>query len=218
MSGLDWVLFTVYLAIGVLAAMVIHEYAHAFVATRLHDPMPRQAGRLTLDPRPHLDLFGSLVLPGILLLPVLFGHPLFPIFAYAKPQPVGPWTSRRDRDVTLIALAGIAANLLLAVVVGLVLRVLTPGGQLQLLLIALLQTTVVMAVLHIVPVPGLDASRILARFLPPRAKEVYTGLDQYLPLFALVIFFLFAGPIFSFVSAVGNGICRVVVGSECGLP
>jgi Zn-dependent protease len=98
------------------------------------------------------------------------------------------------------------------------LRATTPTGQLSLALVALLHTTVAMGVFHIVPIPGLDASRILARFLPPRAREIYANLDQYLPLFALVIFFIFAGPIFAFVGAVGNGICRVVAGVPCALP
>jgi Zn-dependent protease len=217
-TAFDWVLFTVYLGVGVLVALVFHEYGHAFVATRLHDPTPRQFGRLTLNPRPHVDRFGTIVLPAILLLPVVFGQWLFPIFAYAKPQPVGPWTSRRDRDVTLIALAGPGANFLLAILYGLVMRAAQPQGQVGLAMVALLQTTVVMGVLHIVPIPGLDGSRIVARFLPTRAREIYTNLDQYLPLFILVVFFLLKGAIFSFVGAIGNGICDLVAGTPCALP
>src|SRR5437764_2240665 len=60
-----------YLAIGVMIALVAHEYAHAFAAMQLGDQLPRQTGRLTLNPRPHVDPFGSLLLPAILLLPVL---------------------------------------------------------------------------------------------------------------------------------------------------
>lgn len=218
MSGLDWVLFALYLAVGVMVALVVHEYAHAFVAVRLGDATPKQQGRLTLNPQPHLDRFGSLFLPAILLLPVLFGRLTFPIFAYARPQPLNPWTLRRDRDGILVTLAGPAANLVLAMIYGAVIRATSPSGQLALILVALLHTTVVMLVLHIVPLPGLDGSRILARILPPRAQEVYTNLEQYLALFVLVIFFIFAGPIFSFVEAVGNGVCRLVAGTECALP
>lgn len=207
--------FAAYLAVGLMVALVVHEYAHAFVALRLGDRTPQQAGRLTLNPQPHLDPFGSLLLPGILLLPVIFGNQLFPVFAYAKPQPLNPWALRRqDNDSTWIALAGPAANLALAFLVGLALRAATTG-ELALFLAAVLQVNVTLAVLNLVPVPGLDGSRILARFLPARAREMFTNADQYLALFILVIFFILPGPIFAFVRVVGNGICQAVAGGDC---
>lgn len=207
--------FAAYLAVGLLVGLVLHEYAHAFVALRLGDHTPRQSGRLTLDPRPHLDPFGSLLLPGILLLPVIFGNQLFPVFAYAKPQPLNPWALRRqDNDGTWIALAGPAANVVLAFVVGLALRAVT-GSETALFLSAVLQVNVTLAVLNLVPVPGLDGSKILVRFLPPRAREVYTNLDQYLALFILIIFFIFPGPVFAFVRVIGNGICQAAAGGSC---
>jgi Zn-dependent protease len=213
--SIDALLLTIYLAVGVLISLLFHEYAHAFVAARLGDVTPRQSGRLTLNPGPHVDTFGTLILPGILLLPVPFGSLLFPVFAYANPQPLSPWNVRiRGRDSTLIALAGPAANLLLAFVFGGLVRV---AGQVQLarFLAACLFTTVVMAVMQIVPLPGLDGSRVLARFLPPKAQEVYTNLAQYLPLWILLVFFIFPGPIFAFVGVVGDGICRVAAGTNC---
>jgi Zn-dependent protease len=207
--------FALYLAVGLMIALVLHEYAHALVALRFGDHTPKQAGRLTLDPRPHLDPFGSLLLPAILLIPVFFGNALFPVFAYAKPQPLNPWALRRqDNDGTWIALAGPAANLVAAFVAGAVLRAVNTG-ELALFLVAFLQVNVSLAVLNIVPVPGLDGSRILVRFLSGRAREVYAGLDQYLALFILVIFFIFSGPVFSFVRVVGNGICQAVAGTDC---
>jgi Zn-dependent protease len=204
-----------YLAVGLLIGLVIHEYAHAFVARRLGDRTPEQAGRLTLNPQPHVDPFGSLLLPGILLLPVIFGNQLFPVFAYAKPQPLNPWAlKRQDNDPTWIALSGPAANVVLAFLVGLALRG-AGTGELGLFLAYVLQANVTLAVLNLVPVPGLDGSRVLARFLPARAREVYANLDQYLALFILVIFFIFPGPVFAFVRVVGNGICQAVAGGDC---
>jgi Zn-dependent protease len=204
----------VYLIIGIIIALVGHEYAHAWVAWRLGDQMPRQTGRLTINPRLHVDPFGSLLLPGILLLPVLFGRFLFPIFAYGKVMQFNPWTlRRRDRDATIIALAGPAANIVLAFVFGSLLRVTGPTGRLGTLLDACLLVTLSLAIFNILPVPGLDGSKIVARFLSGRAKDVYSSLDQYLPLFILVIFFIFPGPIFSLVDAVANGVCHLAAGA-----
>jgi len=211
---------TVYYAVALLVALDLHEYAHAFVAVRLGDQTPRAMGRLTLNPRPLVDPFGTLVLPGILLLPVLLagrfaGSLLFPIFAYAKPMPLNPWNLRRKgADAIWVALAGILANVALAFVFGALLRV-SHSLELARFLIACLQVNVLMAAIQIVPIPGLDGGRFVARFLPPRPQEVFVGLEQYLPLFILAAFFLLGGPILSFVSAIGNGICQVAAGGSC---
>jgi Zn-dependent protease len=218
MNALDWIAFALYLAAGLVIALVVHEAAHALAADRLGDHTPKQQGRLTLNPKPHVDRFGTLVLPGILLLPVFFGEQIWPIFAYAKPQPLSPWTSRRGRDSILIAAAGPVANIVLAFAYGALLRTSGSQGHVSLVLFAGLHTTVVLAVMNLVPLPGLDASRVLSRVLPVRAREIYINLEQYLALFVLVVFFIFAGPIIRFVSAVGNGICRLVAGTECVLP
>jgi Zn-dependent protease len=212
----DSVLYTLYLAVGVLLALDVREFVRAFVAVRLGDHSPRNAGRVTLDPRPHVDPFGTLVLPGILLLPVLFGNLLFPVFAYAKPLPLNPWNLRnRGRDSVWIAVSGPLANLAMAFVFGALLRVSGGGTQAALLVQACLVTTVIMSVMQLVPLPGLDGSKIVARFLPPRAREVYSSLDPYLALFVLLVFFILPGPIFAFIRVIGNGICSVVAGGTC---
>lgn len=212
-----------YLVIGLLIALVAHEYAHALAAVRMGDHTPRSMGRLTLDPRPHLDPFGSFVLPGLLLLPVLFGRSLIegtsllPVFAYAKPFQINPWNlKKRDQQGTMVALAGPAANLVLALAFGALFRLSRTGSlELARFLAACLIVNVIMAVMQLVPVPGLDGSRIVARFLPYRAREVYSNMDQYAPLFILLIFFILPGPIVAFVDAIGNGICQVVAGGNC---
>ncbi|HXY73268.1 MAG TPA: site-2 protease family protein [Actinomycetota bacterium] len=210
------VLNTVYFAIGLLIALDLHEYAHAFVAVRLGDQTPRTMGRLTLNPRPLVDPFGTLVLPGILLLPVLLANTVYaPIFAYAKPMPLNPWNLRRKgADAVWVALAGIGANVALAFAFGALLRV-SHTGELTRFLVACLQVNVVMAAIQIVPIPGLDGGRFVARFLSPRPQEVFVGLEQYLSLFLLAAFFLLRGPLLSFVGVVGNGICRLAAGGPC---
>jgi len=211
----DTILYAVYLAVGLLLALDAREFVRASVAVRLGDHSPRNAGRVTLDPRPHVDRFGTLVLPAILLLPVLFGNLLFPVFAYAKPLPLNPWNLRnRGRDSVWIALAGPITNVAMAFVYGALLRVGT-GGQLGRFLGACLIATVIMAVMQLVPLPGLDGSKIVARFLPPRAQEVCASLDAYLALFILLVFFILPGPIFAFVRVIGNGICSLVAGGPC---
>lgn len=210
------VLNVVYLIVLLLIALVVHEFAHALVATRLGDHSPRSMGRMTLNPRPHVDPFGTILLPALLLLPWLFGSGyLTPVFAYAKPMPLNPWNLRKpEQHTTLIAVAGILANVVLAFVFGSILRV-AVSGQVAIFLILGLQVNVIMAAMHILPIPGLDGSRIVARFLSPRAREVYSNLDQYAALFMLVVFFLLANPVLSFVRVIGNGICHVVAGTGC---
>lgn len=210
------ILNTIYFAVGLLIAVDVHEYAHAWLATRLGDQTPRAMGRLTLNPKPLVDPFGTLVLPGILLLPVLLaGHLFSPPFAYAKPMPLNPWNlRRRDADAVWVAAAGIVANIALAFVFGALWRI-APDGQVRTLLGACLEVNVVMAAFHIVPIPGLDGGRVVVRFLTGRAKDVFLNLEQYLALFMLVVFFIFSGPITSFVVAVSNGICRLAAGGPC---
>ncbi len=210
------VLNTIYLAAGILAALAVHEYAEAWVAARRGDLSAKRMGWLRFNLRAMVDPFGTILLPGILLLPVLFGSgtPFLP-FAYAKPMPLNPWNLRRpDRDAVLVAVAGPVAAIALAFVFGVLYRV-APAGQIQDLLGACVTTAVVLGVLNLIPIPPLDGSRIIARFLPPRAREVYTNLQQYGALFMLLIFFLLPTPLHAFVAAVGNGICRAVAGAPC---
>jgi Zn-dependent protease len=212
--SVDSVLWVVFLAAGLAVGLVVHEYAHAFVSLRLGDQTPRLSGRLSLNPRPHVEVFGTLILPGILLLVVLFGGSPF-VFAYAKPQPLNPWSMRRpDQHVALISLAGPAASLALAFVFGALVRA-VGAGELRRLLVASLIVNVVLAAMNLMPIPPLDASRVVARYLPPRARDVMTNLEQYGALFMLLIFFIFSGPIFAFVRIIGNGICGLVAGITC---
>jgi Zn-dependent protease len=208
----------VFLAFGLLIGLVVHEYVHAFVALRFGDMSPKLAGRLTFRPRPHVEAFGTLVLPGILLLVVLFGGSPF-VFAYAKPQPLNQWGFRRqDRQVILTSLAGPAANVALAFLFGLAFRIASSGTTsttLLRLLADLVIVNVILAVMNLMPIPPLDGARVVATLLPPRPREIMTNLEQYGALFMLLIFFIISGPIFTFVRIIGNGICRAVAGGDC---
>src|SRR5262245_51701461 len=205
-----------YLAVGFVIALVVHEYAHAFVSSRLGDQSPRQQGRLSLNPQVHLDRFGSIVLPAILLLITLFDVSRAFVFGYAKPQPQNPWTLRRqDRHATFIALAGPAANVVLSFVFGALYRVAGGSGEIGRFIAACLLTNVIMAAMNLIPIPPLDMSRVVARTLPPRAREVMTNLEQYGALFMLLVFFVLSTPILGIVRVIGNGICQLTAGVQC---
>jgi Zn-dependent protease len=209
------VLDTLYFAIGIFLALGVHEYAEAFVATRLGDLSAKRMGWMRFNLRAMIDPFGTLLLPGILLLPVLFGSITFLPFAYAKPMPLNPWNLKKpDRDAMLVSIAGPVADIALAFVIGALLRA-ASSGEASVFLVRCLQSAIVIGVLNLLPIPPLDGSRIIARFLPARAREVYTNLQQYGALFILLIFFILPGPINAFVSAVGGGICQIVTGFRC---
>jgi Zn-dependent protease len=206
--------FAVYLLVALVPSLVLHEYAHAVAAERLGDPSPRRWGRLTLDPRPLIDPFGSIILPGLILVLIASGHGILPIFAYAKPLPLDPTYLRNPkRDSLIVTLAGLGANLLLAAATGIVLRV-GAGGELGNFVYAWLIVNVFMFVFQLMPVPGLDGSKLLARVLPPGPREVYVNLDQYLALFILVIFFLLSGPLLSIVDALASTVCTILTGAN----
>jgi Zn-dependent protease len=188
-------------ALPILAAVVFHETAHGYVAYRLGDDTAARMGRLTLNPIVHLDLFGTVLMPLLLL---FFGAPF--LFGYAKPVPVNYSNLRRPRqDMVLVALAGPLANLLLAAVSALVVRaILTlpisgtgPGLLLENLgVIALVATYSVMmniglAVFNLLPIPPLDGGRVATGLLPYAPARFLASLEPFGIM--IVIFLLMAG-------------------------
>jgi Zn-dependent protease len=206
--------FALYLLVALVPSLVLHEYGHAVAADRLGDPSPRRWGRLTLDPRALIDPFGSVILPGLILILVASGQGLLPIFAYAKPMPHDPtYLGNPKRDSLIVVLAGLGANLALAAVAGIALRV-GVSGEAGRFVYAWLVVNVFMFVFQLMPVPGLDGAKLLARVLPPKPREVYANLDQYLVLFMLVIFFLLAAPLLSIVRALASSVCTLLTGAN----
>jgi Zn-dependent protease len=213
---LENVRFALYLLVALAPALILHEYAHARVADGLGDLSPRRWGRLTLNPRPLVDPFGTLILPGLALVLVASGAAfLIPVFAYAKPMPFDPRSLRDPNKHALFVIwAGPLANLAIGAVAGLVLR-LGVGGEAALLAYAFLIVNVFMLLIQLMPIPGLDGSKLLVRVLRGRAREVYAGLDEYLPLFILLIFFLLGGPFLGILDALFGAICTVLAGANC---
>lgn len=163
----------------VVAAIVFHEVAHGAVAYVCGDPTAARAGRLTLNPIPHVDLFGTIILPGLLLLaPLLSGGRPF-VFGWAKPVPVDYRRLHHPRrDAVLVALAGPGTNLVLATLSAFALASLPPHGMLPNMAAMSLYINCVLAVFNLLPVPPLDGSRILHALLPARAAHAFGGLER----------------------------------------
>jgi Zn-dependent protease len=214
--------FALYLALSLAVGLDAREFVRAAAASRAGDPTPRLWGRRSWNPKTWFDPFGSGLLPGLVLVLWAAGSTFLPPpIAYAKPAPVDPnYFRNRRRDTVVVSLAGPVANLVLAAVAGLVLRVLIAApdgapGELASFLVAFELTNLCLLVFHLLPIPGLDGARIVALFLPPRAAEVYRNADQYLPLFVLAIVFVLGGPLTSIVYSLTDSLCRLLSGLGC---
>ncbi len=163
-----------------LFAVIAHEVAHGWVAYRCGDPTAQQAGRLTLNPLPHIDLFGTIIFPLILLLtksPFLIG--------WAKPVPVNPYCFRNPpRDHLYVSLAGVCTNLALAVactvLLGITVRVTgSTGGAIALMLQYGILINIILAVFNLLPIPPLDGSWVMYHLLPRGMAEAYRRIFPY---------------------------------------
>jgi Zn-dependent protease len=176
-----------------LFAIVLHETAHAWAALWKGDTTARDAGRLTLNPLPHLDPIGSILVPLLLFVSQGFA-PRF-LVGWAKPVPVDPHRLRRGRrDLLFVALAGPASNLLLAglssVGLGMLYRfgIAIGGGALNLMLQYGIVMNCVLAVFNLIPIPPLDGASVILHVLPPDAARRYASLQRYaLPVLLLLM-------------------------------
>ena len=161
-----------------LFALVFHEFSHGWVANKLGDPTAKYAGRLTLNPMAHLDLFGSLMI-------------LFVGFGWAKPVPVDSrYLANPRTDMMKIAFAGPAANLLLAFIAGSLIRLTGNMGVLSSMLIMFAQINIMLAVFNMIPIPPLDGSQIFSGLMIRHNPDLVIKLQVYGPqiLMGLILF------------------------------
>jgi Zn-dependent protease len=165
--------------IAILLGITVHEFMHAYAATRLGDDTARLLGRLSLNPMAHLDPFGTLLI-------VLAG------FGYGKPVPFNESRLRSALGVSAVALAGPLANLVLAFVCAIPLRfgnadVLNGGYGVVLELIVFYNC--ILAIFNLIPIPPLDGSNVVYGLLPPQQKYTWRSYQQYGPMILLALLF-----------------------------
>ena len=165
------------IAPGFIAGLTLHEFSHALAASRLGDPTARSAGRLTLNPLAHLDLFGTIVM-------VASGFR----FGWAKPVPVNPLNLRNPRVADLwISAAGPLSNLGLATLAGLTFRITSAPEVAQQIMVAMVVINVTLAFFNLIPLFPLDGSHILRNLLPSEMESSMDRFDQFAPFILMIV-------------------------------
>lgn len=198
----------IFLIAIVMFSAIIHEVAHGVAADRLGDSTARYAGRLTLNPIPHLDPFGSLLLPLIL---ALSGSPIF--FGWAKPVPYNPFNLQASPrwGEAIVAFAGPASNFLIALVAALSIRSGVLPMEVAGVVFLIVLVNVMLGIFNLIPIPPLDGSKILSALLPAGARRGYDEwrarleYNPFLGFGLVILFILVAGSAFgTFVYTVGR--------------
>jgi Zn-dependent protease len=189
----------IFYVVVLIMSVVVHEFSHGYTAYLLGDNTARLSGRLTLNPIKHLDLFGSIILPLLLVL----SNAGF-VIGWAKPVPYNPNNLRNGRRGTLmVAAAGIIANLIIAISFGLLIRfapsllgiplydpntLLThPFYKITSIIVIM---NLVLALFNLIPIPPLDGSKILFSFIPPQYRHIENFLEKW-GMFILLFFIIF---------------------------
>jgi len=206
---MDPIILIIQLAI-LLISVVIHEVSHGWIANYLGDPTAKYAGRLTLNPVKHLDPWGSFLIPVSLL---IIGSPI--LFGYAKPVPYNPYNLKNKKwGPAIVAMAGPASNLIIAILFGLTLRFI-PFGQsiytqnLVQIMAYIVLLNLLLAVFNLVPIPPLDGSKILFALLPYKYQQLSFQLERYGMI--LVLFFIFF--LFKYITPIIFWLFKIIVGA-----
>jgi Zn-dependent protease len=202
----------IYLIFALIMALTLHEFAHALAGNLLGDDTAHREGRLSLNPLAHIDPVMTVLLPAILIIahsPVVFGA--------ARPVPFNPWAVRWGKwGAALVAAAGPAMNLVLAVFFSLWLRFIPVGTTLLPLFIAIISINVFFMVFNLIPLPPLDGSRIIYAAVPP-IRPLFDQLEHH----GIIIIFgllLIAGPVLiPLISAVASAVLQLLIPGLTGI-
>jgi Zn-dependent protease len=205
----------IYKIIAFLIAISVHEAAHAWTANRLGDPTAKLQGRVSLNPLRHIDIYGTVIIP---LMLILFGSPF--IFGWAKPVAFDPFNLKNPRkDAGLISLSGPLANFITAIIFSIIVQLV--GGPFSTLSILLplfyliILINLVLAVFNLIPIHPLDGGKILVSILPEReAEEADRFLSRYgLILLFMLIFLSYKGvsPLSAFLSPIINFLLKILI-------
>jgi Zn-dependent protease len=188
----------------VIYSIILHEIAHGYAAYIFGDKTAYRAGRLTLNPLPHIDAMGSVIVPflAFLMTPYFFG--------WAKPVPYNPHNIQKNIGITFVAAAGILTNLLLACIAGVIFKVLLVNGmltpELGKAIFTVLSVNLSLAFFNLIPIPPFDGMAILESLFP---RLRITGNYSYNPLFmigailvASVLYGMFMPPLLSIISQI----------------
>lgn len=239
MSSLSQILHTIsYMGLPLLFAMVLHEYAHGWVAAKCGDSTAKLQGRLTINPLAHIDPLGTVILPLMCLMMGSF------LFGWAKPVPVDLRKLRQPRrDMALVAAAGPGMNLILAVSSALLLALLltieptlslrgsaeaetSPGllatmvfRPLAVMALYSVMINVFLALFNLLPIPPLDGGRILMAILPAKPAMTLARLEPYgmLILVGLIVFDKELGVIHTITGTFAKGLSGTILSTALGL-
>ena len=206
---------TIFYIAVLIMSVVIHEVSHGFMAEYFGDKTARHAGRLTLNPLKHLDLFGSIILPAFLIL----SHSPF-LFGWAKPVPYNPENlSNKKWGTVAVAGAGVLANFSIAIIFGIIIHFAPSFGlpaydsfsphPFYAITFIIVLVNLALGVFNLVPIPPLDGSKILLSLLPDSFSKIITFLEQYafiLLLFFIIFFSGYLSPILAFLFHLFTGI------------
>jgi Zn-dependent protease len=180
-------IFAVAAIVGLLLAITVHEFAHAWMANHLGDPTAKLMGRLTLNPLKHLDPLGTVFL-------------LVAGFGWGKPVPYNPSNLKSDGDEIKVALAGVTANLILALILGIPLRIATimhvtiDSNVWLMALDFLLEMNLVLIAFNVIPIPPLDGSKLIFPFISFEARQTYERIGPFLLLILIIASDFFGAP------------------------